>query len=514
MREKFDTSVEFDGSLEQVEFLATEYLERAALLVKHQALAMANLEIAQHRDKLRYAVTRSGAYLPRLFRFEVGDLVYIQREAKQATEPKTFPTVLVIVGFKDNGLAVLEGRDARQITVPVIRLAPCHLLNIDLTTDPALQNAREAENVPCEECKQIDSTNPGGEGELPERVMILCDACGKGWHVGCLRPRLTSLPEGDWVCERCKEEGLSAPARRVGEAAWSTPRLALDKKRDEEKRLLHGRTVAKLFKDDKTGEDRLFTGQVRYDGWAARPPFHIAYEDGDEESMTHAEVKRHLVRDEAVAALAAAASVGAAELQDLPARWEYTADGVREMLEKLMPGEWSPTAVSRIKNRLPGQSRFLQLEDQQRPGQPECVEMSAQEVKQLDKAVDLRLVGQAADPFSGTGTVKRVLAELGVQCIDCDINPLHHATHAKDSLQPGFLKHLQENLGVESFITSPPFAVLDLALPMLVSAGARMIAVHAPAHYVFDAHPRRAVYLARLQDEQRLVLVAGLEREP
>ena len=88
--------------------------------------------------------------------------------------------------------------------------------------------------------------------------MILCDACGKGWHVGCLRPRLTSLPEGDWVCERCKEEGLSAPARRVGEAAWSTPRLALDKKRDEEKRLLHGRTVAKLFKDDKTGEDRLY----------------------------------------------------------------------------------------------------------------------------------------------------------------------------------------------------------------------------------------------------------------
>ena len=69
--------------------------------------------------------------MPRLFRFEVGDLVYIQREARQATEPKTFPTVLVIVGFKDNGLAVLEGRDARQITVPVIRLAPCHLLNID-----------------------------------------------------------------------------------------------------------------------------------------------------------------------------------------------------------------------------------------------------------------------------------------------------------------------------------------------------------------------------------------------
>ena len=39
-----------------------------------------------------------------------------------------------------------------------------------------------------------------------------------------------------------------------------------------------------------------------------------------------------------------------------------------------------------------------------------------------------------------------------------------------------------------------------------------MIAMHAPAHYVFDAHSRRAVYLARLQDEQRLVLVAGLER--
>ena len=54
--------------------------------------------------------------------------------------------------------------------------------------------------------------------------------------------------------------------------------------------------------------------------------------------------------------------------------------------------------------------------------------------------------------------------------------------------------------------------MLDLALPMLVSTGARMVAVHVPSHYVFDAHPRRAVYLARLQDEDRLALVAGLER--
>nr|XP_057946154.1 LOW QUALITY PROTEIN: bromodomain adjacent to zinc finger domain protein 1A-like [Doryrhamphus excisus] len=34
--------------------------------------------------------------------------------------------------------------------------------------------------------------------------MLLCDACGRGHHTHCLRPRLQSVPEGDWFCPDCQ----------------------------------------------------------------------------------------------------------------------------------------------------------------------------------------------------------------------------------------------------------------------------------------------------------------------
>ncbi|GAQ83945.1 hypothetical protein KFL_001690230, partial [Klebsormidium nitens] len=47
--------------------------ERAALFRKWVPMAMGNLQIAQHRDTLRYAKTRSGAWKPQILRYAVGD---------------------------------------------------------------------------------------------------------------------------------------------------------------------------------------------------------------------------------------------------------------------------------------------------------------------------------------------------------------------------------------------------------------------------------------------------------
>lgn len=33
--------------------------------------------------------------------------------------------------------------------------------------------------------------------------MLLCDGCDKGFHQGCLQPRLECVPEGDWFCAAC-----------------------------------------------------------------------------------------------------------------------------------------------------------------------------------------------------------------------------------------------------------------------------------------------------------------------
>ncbi|KAF0043778.1 hypothetical protein F2P81_002936 [Scophthalmus maximus] len=34
--------------------------------------------------------------------------------------------------------------------------------------------------------------------------MLLCDGCDRGHHTHCLRPRLKSVPEGDWFCPDCR----------------------------------------------------------------------------------------------------------------------------------------------------------------------------------------------------------------------------------------------------------------------------------------------------------------------
>ncbi|KAG5672185.1 hypothetical protein PVAND_002335 [Polypedilum vanderplanki] len=39
----------------------------------------------------------------------------------------------------------------------------------------------------------------------PEQT-LLCDQCNKGWHMYCLKPKLTEIPQGDWFCPRCRPE--------------------------------------------------------------------------------------------------------------------------------------------------------------------------------------------------------------------------------------------------------------------------------------------------------------------
>lgn len=72
-------------------------------------MAMANLRIAQHRDSLRYAYTRSGSYRPKPRKFEVGDFVYLQRQVQDTLEPATARLILRVRGMKPSGVLVLEG---------------------------------------------------------------------------------------------------------------------------------------------------------------------------------------------------------------------------------------------------------------------------------------------------------------------------------------------------------------------------------------------------------------------
>ena len=57
-------------------------LRRSRIFETVMPIAMNNLAIAQHRDTLRYAHTRSGLYSPRNYEFKKGDYVYIRRNCR------------------------------------------------------------------------------------------------------------------------------------------------------------------------------------------------------------------------------------------------------------------------------------------------------------------------------------------------------------------------------------------------------------------------------------------------
>jgi hypothetical protein len=168
--------------------------ERARVFEKEMPIAFNNLAIAQHRDTLRYAHTRSGDYKPKLKRFEVGDLVYLKRQKADSMDPRVGRIILRIVEVEPNGRLLLEGRDRKQIRDHVENCAPCHNPNIDLWQNPQL--AEQDLDQACQVCKKT-SVKSGGLG------MLLCDKCNEGWHMACLAPVVRKVPKGDWFCPRC-----------------------------------------------------------------------------------------------------------------------------------------------------------------------------------------------------------------------------------------------------------------------------------------------------------------------
>lgn len=53
--------------------------------------------------------------------------------------------------------------------------------------------SEEEEDAPCEVCGETGDDDKA----------ILCEICDGAFHMYCLTPPLTSIPEGDWFCDTC-----------------------------------------------------------------------------------------------------------------------------------------------------------------------------------------------------------------------------------------------------------------------------------------------------------------------
>ena len=165
--------------------------ERAQIFAREMPMAMRNLQIAQHRDQLRYATTRGGSYRPRQRKFEVGDYVYVRRQQQTTLDTGTSPHILRVKVIRENGILELQGADAQVTKEHMKNCAPCFLPDMDGSMDP--MRARITDATPCIICNQADG----------EDTMLLCDRCNSGYHMECLTPPLTVVPAGEWLCAPC-----------------------------------------------------------------------------------------------------------------------------------------------------------------------------------------------------------------------------------------------------------------------------------------------------------------------
>ncbi|GAA49216.1 histone acetyltransferase MYST4 [Clonorchis sinensis] len=71
----------------------------------------------------------------------------------------------------------------------------------------------------CVDCKrcclcQVTSRTPSviNTDLTADKDLLLCDSCDRGFHMTCLEPAVSELPEGSWICPICStEDALSAP---------------------------------------------------------------------------------------------------------------------------------------------------------------------------------------------------------------------------------------------------------------------------------------------------------------
>ncbi|CAN9501922.1 unnamed protein product [Ophioblennius macclurei] len=116
---------------------------------------------------------------------------------------------------KDEDQASDDGSDSGRVVKTVLErwresLLSCSSLSqvfVHLSTlERSVAWSRSILNARCRVCRR--------KGDADN--MLLCDGCDRGHHTHCLRPRLKSVPGGDWFCPDCrpKQRSNRLPSRQ------------------------------------------------------------------------------------------------------------------------------------------------------------------------------------------------------------------------------------------------------------------------------------------------------------
>jgi len=123
--------------------------------------------------------------------FDVGDFVYFQRQPNDTLSTSSSRNILRIKALRPLGVLELQGANRCTIRNHSKNCAPCHLSNLNPTIItstwiPPLE-------YPCQVCQRTDNVDQ----------MLFCDNCNGGYHLFCLKSKLTQALVNIWYYSSC-----------------------------------------------------------------------------------------------------------------------------------------------------------------------------------------------------------------------------------------------------------------------------------------------------------------------
>uniref|UniRef100_A0A674PEZ3 Chromodomain helicase DNA binding protein 4 n=1 Tax=Takifugu rubripes TaxID=31033 RepID=A0A674PEZ3_TAKRU len=99
--------------------------------------------------------------------------------------------------------------------------------------DPDMEKAPEGK-WSCPHCDEEDRRDEGVEEEDDHHIefcrvckdggeLLCCDTCPSSYHIHCLNPPLPEIPNGEWICPRCKCPPMKGKVQKVLTWRWGEP---------------------------------------------------------------------------------------------------------------------------------------------------------------------------------------------------------------------------------------------------------------------------------------------------
>ncbi|XP_058266096.1 bromodomain adjacent to zinc finger domain protein 2A isoform X1 [Hemibagrus wyckioides] len=120
-----------------------------------------------------------------------------------------------------------------------------------LQLEKAISWEKSIIKVTCQVCHKGDN----------DASLLLCDGCDHGWHMFCLRPKVTQVPEGDWFCPSCNsmETGADSQpkqsARQRAKARKQRPAHGVENSAEEQRQRKSMTTRQKYVSTPSSGSN-------------------------------------------------------------------------------------------------------------------------------------------------------------------------------------------------------------------------------------------------------------------